>query len=67
MFKRLPDRWFVDFNAWKMEVSNIIRRRTGLSADDFPDWNYREAFDNRVKPPQAATRAINTFKKDMGI
>jgi len=33
------------FKAWKDKVNNYIIRKTGLSADDLPDFCYADYFE----------------------
>ena len=46
------------FEEWYAEVDQWVLRKYGLSRDDLPDWNYRDAYDDGVKPTTAAKRAI---------
>lgn len=55
------------WEEWKIEVNTFVIRKTGIHADDLPDWRYREAYDNGMKPNVAANRAIAAAKKEMGI
>jgi hypothetical protein len=46
------------FEQWKRNVDLIIQRKTGLSADDLPDYCYRDAYEDDLSALTAANRAI---------
>jgi hypothetical protein len=51
-----------EFDAWMAKVNKILDRRTGLTADDLPDYCYRDDFDDGATPSQAASHAIRAAK-----
>ena len=53
----------VTFEAWKRAVDAEIQRRCGMSADDLPDWRYRDDFADKVTPARCAARAIKNAKE----
>jgi len=46
------------FKAWKDKVNNYIIRKTGLSADDLPDFCYADYFERGETPSATARAAI---------
>jgi hypothetical protein len=46
------------FAQWMHSVDLTIQRITGLSADDLPDYCYRDAYEDGLSPAQAARRAV---------
>jgi hypothetical protein len=50
------------FAEWLIRVDRIVQDQTGLGAEDLPDWNYREAYEQGVPPLTAAKRAIRAAK-----
>lgn len=50
------------FDAWKAKVDALIQRKTGLSADDLPDFCYVDAFDDGATPAQTARDAIRAAR-----
>lgn len=47
-----------EFYKWKAKVDAIIQRRTGMSADDLPDFCYADYFENGETPGETAREAI---------
>jgi hypothetical protein len=41
------------FTAWLSQLDKAFIRAHGLSYQDFPDWNWRDAFDDGLTPLQA--------------
>jgi hypothetical protein len=54
------------WEQWKGAVNAAVIRKVGVSADDLPDWNYRDAFAKGMAPSKAAAAVIRNTKKDMG-
>jgi hypothetical protein len=50
------------YEQWFQEVDRLVQRLIGLGADDLPDWNYRDAYDDGVTPSRAAARAIRAAR-----
>jgi hypothetical protein len=55
------------FEQWKVQVDRHVLEQCGLHADDLPDYRYRDAYEDNVKPATAARKAIMAAKKDMGL
>ena len=55
------------FEEWYAEVDQWVVRKCGLSRDDLPDWNYRDAYEDGVQAHHAAAKAIRAAKQDMGL
>ena len=51
------------FETWLEQVNGYMARLCGMSAYDLPDWNYRDAYDDGVKPTTAAKRAIRAARE----
>jgi len=51
------------FNVWFAKVNAIILRKTGLCADDLPDYCYRDAYDDGATAVNTANRAIRAAKE----
>ena len=47
---------------WKGAVNAAVVRKIGVSADDLPDWNYRDAFEKGMAPSKAAAAVIRNAK-----
>ena len=51
------------FRLWMSKVNAIIASRLcGLTSDDLPDWNYRDAYDEGTTPSRAAAQAMRAAK-----
>ena len=50
------------FDQWMQEVNRAVEHLVGLSADDLPDWNYRDAYDDGASPSSAARQAIRAAR-----
>ncbi len=50
------------FEEWKKLVDKEVIARTGMSADDLPDYAYRDCYDDGVSPKNTAARAIRNAK-----
>ena len=46
------------FVAWRNEVDREIQKIARVSGDDIDDWGYASAFDDGVKPADAARYAL---------
>ena len=46
------------FESWLDKVNAHLRQTMGLSYKDLPDQPYRDWFENKVPPKQAAKRAL---------
>jgi len=42
------------FEVWKEKVNKLIIDETGLSCDDWPDWNYMDDYENGLPPKVTA-------------
>ena len=63
-FKNLPEpKARPGFDAWMVKVNAIIVKRTGLSADDLPDYLYDDDYEDGASPSQAASAAIRYAKE----
>lgn len=51
------------WEQWKGAVNAAIVRKVGVHADDLPDWNYRDAFNQGMQPPRAAAAVIRNAKE----
>jgi hypothetical protein len=47
------------FDEWMLRVDRILARHLlGCTSADLPDCNYRDWYDNRVRPIRAANKAL---------
>jgi hypothetical protein len=46
------------FERWMQRVDSLVILKCGLSVHDLPDCNYRDWYDDRVRPVYAAQRAL---------
>jgi len=53
---------FDGFTAWMAKVNAHMVKYCTMGADDLPDWNYRDAYDDGMSPSQAARSAIRAAK-----
>lgn len=51
------------FQQWKHQVDAAIVKKVGMSADDLPDWPYRDAYNRGHSPASAASAAIRSAKE----
>ena len=54
------------FEAWKAKVDDYLRRMYGTNSDGIADWDYYEAYENRVMPSKAAIMAFKNAKREAG-
>lgn len=47
------------FDEWMKQVDSEIEKHFGLSSDDLPDWTYADAFEDGMKPEDAAQEAMS--------
>ncbi len=52
---------FAEFMA---AVDRVIQARFGVSADDLPDFCYRDSFEDGMTPRQAAAAAIRAAREE---
>lgn len=57
----------MSFEAWKIQVDRHVMEQVGLSADDLPDYRYRDDYEDGVKPATTARRVVKAAKQDMGF
>lgn len=43
----------LDFEQWLTDMDVIFVLHYGLSYKDFPDWTWRDAFDDGMSPSEA--------------
>lgn len=55
-------RHSLNWEQWKGAVNAAVVRKTGMHADDLPDWNYRDAFEKGMSPHKAAAAVIRNAK-----
>ena len=55
------------FETWMQHVNAHLVRLCTMTADDLPDWGYRDAYDDGIRPAQAAMRAYRAAREDMGL
>jgi len=46
------------FDEWMDRVDSVVWRAAGCSVHDLPDCNYRDWYDERLRPVRAAARAV---------
>ncbi len=51
------------FTEYMNAVNVYLERLCGMTADDLPDWKYREDYDNDVSPLRCAKRAIRNARE----
>jgi hypothetical protein len=52
------------FEEWKRRIDAYIYSECGMSSDDLPDWDYRDAYDDNIRPSVAARCAMNAADSD---
>lgn len=52
------------FQAWLERVEKVLDHLAGCSIHDLPDYCYRDAYDDGVRPVAAARRAIRAAGGD---
>jgi Ni,Fe-hydrogenase III component G len=55
------------YEQWKLQVDRHVQEQVGLSADDLPDYRYRDDYDDGVKPATTARRTVAAAKKEFGL
>jgi hypothetical protein len=56
------------FEQWKARVDKAIAKRLlGMTSEELPDWDYRRAYDEGMRPVGAASHAIKHAKKELGL
>lgn len=48
----------MSFDEWKEEVNVEVANLIGLSADDLPDFRYRDAYDAGETPEDVARQVV---------
>lgn len=51
------------FEQWKDRVNMAIIHRTGVEADNLPDWEYHSAWSRGMAPSVAAGKVIANAKR----
>ena len=51
------------FAEWMNQVNSVVLKKTGLFADDLPDYCYRDAYDDGESPGRTARAAIRAAKE----
>jgi hypothetical protein len=51
------------FDEWKRKVNAAVEKKAGLSADDLPDVNYSDWYEQGMSPSAAASKAIKSAKE----
>jgi hypothetical protein len=51
------------FDAWMAKVNALIVKKTGVDADDLPDFCYLDEFEDGATPAQAAKAAVQAAKE----
>jgi len=46
------------FEQWMSRIDRLLWHTRGISAQDLPDCQYRNWYDDRVRPIYAANRAL---------
>ena len=41
------------FSQWMQKVDALFLKKFALSREDFPDWTWRDAFDDGLTPKEA--------------
>jgi hypothetical protein len=47
------------FAVWLWTVDRVLLAAVGLGSSDLEDWTYRDAFDDGVRPGEAARAALD--------
>lgn len=55
------------FYGWMCVVDHRIQRKTGLGVLDFPDRCWRDEYEDRVPPGEAADVAIDEYAAEFGV
>lgn len=51
------------FDAWMAKVNALIVKKTGFNADDLPDYNYLDAFEDGHSAGSTASSAIRAARE----
>lgn len=51
------------FDEWMRVVSAAVWRLAGMAADDLPDYCYRDAYEDGVRPVAAARQAVRAARE----
>ena len=46
------------YEEWKKKVDAELEKICGMDSDDIPDWDYIEAYNNKMSPKRAAKAAF---------
>ena len=52
-----------NFDEWMNQVNRVVLKKTGIFADDLPDYCYRDAYDDGESPGSTARAAIRAAKE----
>lgn len=53
------------FATWMNDLDTIVKKRTGLSIHDFPDWDFASSYqDEGATPKEAADDFINDMREE---
>lgn len=52
------------FEQWQKRVDRHVSRMTGLSMHDFPDWRWRDAYEDGTRPGQAADEFLEEMAEE---
>jgi Family of unknown function (DUF5419) len=50
-----------EFEEWLSDMDIIFRKVFWLSYQDFPDWGWRDAFDDGMSPSEA----VEAYREEM--
>ena len=51
------------FDEWMNQVNSVVLKKTGLFADDLPDYCYRDAYADGEAPGSTARAASRAAKE----
>lgn len=51
-----------EFETWLSDMDTIFIRKFGLSYQDFPDWTWRDAFEDGLSPSEAVEAYAEEFE-----
>ena len=52
------------FAEWWTAMNFIVEKETGLSLNDFPDWDFASAFDSGMAPADAAEEFLEDMEEE---
>lgn len=42
----------IEFSVWMADINDLFLNEFGMEYQDFPDWNYRDCFEDGMTPEE---------------